>query len=80
MGEIEVPEDVYYGPQTVRTINNFKISRQRLPSSFIRAQAAIKLASARANLEAGKLEPEIAKAIISAASEVREGNLRTGKA
>jgi len=72
-GEIEVPEDAYYGPQTVRAINNFKVSRQRLPPSFIRAQATIKLASASANLEAGKLEPEIAKAIISAALEVREG-------
>jgi len=73
LGEIEVPEEAYYGPQTVRAINNFKVSRQKLPPSFIRAQAAIKLASARANLEADKLEPKIAKAIISAASEVREG-------
>ncbi|NPE30168.1 aspartate ammonia-lyase, partial [Methanococcoides sp. SA1] len=53
-GEIEVPEDVYYGPQTVRAINNFKVSKQKLPPSFIRAQAAIKLAAARANHDAGK--------------------------
>ncbi|NPE28677.1 aspartate ammonia-lyase, partial [Methanococcoides sp. SA1] len=73
LGEIEVPEDAYYGPQTVRAINNFKVSRQKLPPSFIKAQAAIKLASARANLEAGKLEPKIGKAITSAALEVKEG-------
>jgi fumarate hydratase class II/aspartate ammonia-lyase len=70
---VEVPEDAYYGPQTTRAVDNFKVSRQRLPPSFIIAQAAIKMASARANMEAGKLETIKGEAIIRAASEVREG-------
>lgn len=70
---MEVPEDAYYGPQTTRAVHNFKVSRQRLPPSFVKAQAAIKMASARANMESGKLDTTKGEAIIRAATEVREG-------
>ncbi|MFP4654281.1 MAG: class II fumarate hydratase [Methanohalobium sp.] len=72
-GYVEVPDDVYYGPQTARAVNNFRVSNHRLPAEFIRAQAAIKWASAKANIQTGKLDSEIGKAIMSAASEVRDG-------
>ncbi|MBP2029498.1 fumarate hydratase class II/aspartate ammonia-lyase [Methanohalophilus levihalophilus] len=73
LGNVEVPDDVYYGPQTTRAVENFRVSGQRLPPVFIKAQAAIKMASARANMETGKLEHLIGEAIYKAASEVREG-------
>lgn len=73
LGEVEVPEDVYYGPQTARAVDNFKVSEERLPPSFIRAQAAIKMASAKANMQLGKLDMSIGEAIVMAATEVREG-------
>ncbi|ADI74305.1 fumarate lyase [Methanohalobium evestigatum Z-7303] len=73
LGDVEVPDDVYYGPQTARAVINFKISNHQLPVEFIRAQAVIKWASAKSNIRTGKLNPEIGNTIISAASEVRDG-------
>jgi fumarate hydratase class II len=73
LGEVEVPDDVYYGPQTTRAVKNFIVSGRSLPYAFIRAQAEIKMASAKANMTIGKLDPEIGEYIYRAASEVREG-------
>jgi fumarate hydratase class II/aspartate ammonia-lyase len=73
LGEVEVPDDVYYGPQTARAVINFRVSGQRLPPAFIRAQAAIKMASAKANIKAGKLDRKPGDAIHKAAQEVRSG-------
>lgn len=73
LGEVEVPDSVYYGPQTARAVENFRVSGERLPASFIKAQAAIKIASARANMQTGKLDRKIGEAIVQAATEVREG-------
>ncbi|WP_406669860.1 aspartate ammonia-lyase [Methanolobus sp. ZRKC4] len=73
LGEVEVPEDVYYGPQTARAVDNFKVSGERLPPSFIKAQAAIKIASARANMQLGKLDSFIGNAIVEAAYDIRNG-------
>lgn len=75
LGEVEVPDNVYYGPQTARAVENFKVSGERLPEDFIKAQAAIKMASAKTNIHLGKLDPEIGKAIVQAATELREGKL-----
>ncbi|SFM55501.1 class II fumarate hydratase [Methanolobus profundi] len=75
LGEVEVPEDVYYGPQTARAVDNFQVSGERLPAEFIKAQAAIKIASAKANMELGKLDTHIGKSLVEAAYEVREGKL-----
>ena len=46
MGEFGVPEDAYYGAQTMRAVSNFPVSDLRFPDSFIKAIAHIKLAAA----------------------------------
>lgn len=73
LGWVDVPDEAYYGPQTGRAAVNFAVSGLRLPPDFIRAQAAVKMASARANMEAGKLDPLIGEAIFQAAGEVFAG-------
>ena len=44
LGELEVPDDVYYGVQTLRAIENFKITGQRVDSDFVQAMAKVKKA------------------------------------
>ncbi|MGQ9719423.1 MAG: aspartate ammonia-lyase [Nitrososphaerales archaeon] len=73
LGQKEVPEDVYYGIQTLRAIENFPISGIRPHPEFIRATAIVKKAAAEANMVIGDLEPEIAKAIIRASNEIIDG-------
>ncbi|MCL7415790.1 MAG: aspartate ammonia-lyase [ANME-2 cluster archaeon] len=73
LGQVDVPDEAYYGPQTARAVENFRVSGLKLPSVFIKAQAVIKQACAKANIHAGKLDPAIGEAIIQAASEVRQG-------
>lgn len=76
LGIKEVPEQVYYGVQTVRAIENFPISGLRTHPSFIDATVLIKKAAARVNSELGLLEKEKAQAIIQAADEILTGKLR----
>ena len=73
LGEIRVPADALYGAQTQRAIENFSISGIRFPRPFIRALGLIKSSSAKANLELGLLDEEIANAIQRAADEVAQG-------
>ncbi len=73
LGEVRVPEEAYWGPQTQRAIHNFPISGLRLPRRFIRAQGIIKWAAAKANKEVGELSPSVADAIMQAADEVIDG-------
>lgn len=73
LGELKVPEEVYYGIQTLRASHNFPISRQTLPRRFIKAQAVVKLASARANEALGLLDRKKTRAIARASREVMEG-------
>ena len=75
MGAVEVPSDRYWGAQTQRSLENFRIGtdRFRMPLEIIRAYGMLKKAAARANLELGELPEEIAKAIIQAAEEVVQG-------
>ncbi len=75
MGTMEVPADAYYGASTRRAVLNFPISDLRLPRSFIRALALIKLAAARANMSMGLLEAHIGGTIVEAAQEVADGSL-----
>ena len=56
MGEIEVPEDKYYGAQTARSLMNFKIGGDRFPREMIRAMGILKKAAALTNSEAGVLD------------------------
>ena len=70
-----MPADKYWGAQTQRSLENFRIGtdRFRMPLEIIRAYGMLKKAAARANLELGELPEEIAKAIIQAAEEVVQG-------
>lgn len=73
MGDIAVPEGVYYGAQTARAVTNFPISPYRLPRSFLRALGLIKKNAARVNAEFKLLAPPCAVAIQTAAQEVADG-------
>jgi fumarate hydratase class II len=75
MGEMTLPAEALYGPQTARAIENFPISGWRMPREFIAALGLVKLAAARAHRQAGRLEPRIADAISMAAQEVIDGKL-----
>ena len=75
MGEMQVPADALYGAQTARAVENFPISGLRMPRPFIRALGMIKEGAARANLELGLLDKEIALAVMEAAEEVITGEL-----
>ncbi len=73
MGEVEVPDDAYYGASTQRAVENFPISDLRFGRTFIWALGLIKASAAEANKEMGVLAPEVADAIIQAAEEVMDG-------
>jgi fumarate hydratase class II len=72
-GPIEVPADRYWGAQTQRSLQNFKISNERMPAPLIRALGIVKLAAARVNGRAGTLDAKLVTAIEQAALEVVEG-------
>ena len=74
-GPVEVDEDRYWGAQTARSIENFKIGGHRMPKPIIRALGIIKRASAEVNMDLGRLDPKLGKAIVAAANEVIEGKL-----
>ena len=75
MGEIKVPADKYWGAQTQRSIENFKIGGDRFPKEMIRALGILKKAAALSNQELGILPADKAALIIQAANEVIEGKL-----
>lgn len=76
IGEIKVPEGVYYGAQTLRAKNNFHITGYTTPEKFIIALAYIKKGAAKANYEAQMISKEVADAMISACDEILEGKFR----
>ena len=75
MGEIKVPADKYWGAQTQRSIENFKIGGDQFPKEMIKALGILKKAAAMTNLELGILSADKAVLIIKAADEVIEGKL-----
>ena len=75
MGEIEVPEEKYYGAQTARSLVHFKIGGDRFPREIIRALGILKKAAAATNEELGILDSEKAALITQAADEVIAGDL-----
>ncbi|KQW23444.1 fumarate hydratase [Afipia sp. Root123D2] len=74
-GPIEVPSDRYWGAQTERSRQNFRIGEERMPTPLIRALGIVKLAAAKTNLELGLLDQRRARAISRAAREVIDGEL-----
>jgi aspartate ammonia-lyase len=75
LGEKRIPSDAYYGVQTARALENFRISGIRINHypGFVEAWAIVKLAAARANTEVGAMKPETLAAIEKAAQAVLDG-------
>ena len=73
MGEMKLPDDSYYGPQTQRAFQNFQISSLKIPRPMIASIAMIKRSAASVNHKLGLLEPKIKDAIIKASDEVIQG-------
>ncbi|WP_445493088.1 class II fumarate hydratase [Rhodopseudomonas sp. RCAM05734] len=74
-GPIEVAADRYWGAQTERSRQNFRIGHDRMPMPIIRALGIVKLAAAQTNLELGLLDQRRTRAIVRAAREVIDGKL-----
>ena len=77
MGQVQVPADVYWGAQTQRSIENFKIAQDinKMPREIVRAFAYLKKAAALTNLDAGVLSQEKCDLIGQACDEILEGKL-----
>ena len=75
-GPIEVPADRYWGAQTQRSLENFRIGGERMPDALIRAFGIQKKAAALANLALGTLDRKLGQAIVAAADEVIDGRLK----
>jgi fumarate hydratase, class II len=75
MGTIEVPDEVYWGAQTARSLVYFNIGEDRMPPELIRAIGILKKAAALVNTDLGKLAKEKTQLIIAAADEVIAGKL-----
>ncbi len=75
MGALQVPADRYWGAQTQRSLENFRIGSERLPRPLIRALGLVKHCAAKVNAGFGDLPAHIADAIGQAAEEVIDGRL-----
>ncbi len=75
IGAIEVPANRYWGAQTQRSIQNFKIGGEKMPAPLIRALGIQKKASALSNIALGVLDSKIGNAMVQAADEVIDGTL-----
>ena len=75
LGELKVPADAYYGVQTQRALNNYRISNTRMCDypEYVISNAYVKMAAAAANAELGVLDKTIANAIIAACCEIVDG-------
>jgi len=75
MGTINVPDDKYYGAQTARSLANFDIGGEKMPTEIIRAFGILKKAAALANHKLGLLDAATRDLIVAAADEVIDGKL-----
>ncbi|MEM6650005.1 MAG: class II fumarate hydratase [Pseudomonadota bacterium] len=74
-GPLDVPSDKYYGAQSARSLINFDIGTETMPTPLIRALGIVKRSAARANMNLEVIDEKIGDAIVDAASEVAEGKL-----
>ena len=74
-GPIEVAADRYWGAQAQRSLGNFRIGWEKQPLPVVRALGIVKRAAAEANMELGRLDAAVGKAVVQAAQEVIEGKL-----
>jgi fumarate hydratase class II len=72
-GPIEVPAERYWGAQTQRSLQNFKIGTERMPAPLVRALGLVKQAAALVNRDLGELDPKVADAVAAAAADVVAG-------
>ena len=75
MGEIQVPADRYWGAQTQRSLENFKIGSERMRRPLIAAIGIVKQSAAEVNAELGGIDADVGKAVEAAAQEVIDGKL-----
>lgn len=75
LGEVEVPADAYYGAQTQRSKENFKIGIEKMPAALVRALGIQKKAAALTNMALGAMDKKIGEPIVNAADEVIDGTL-----
>lgn len=75
IGAVEVPSTRYWGAQTQRSIQNFKIGGEKMPAPLIRALGIQKKAAALANIDLGVMDKTVGDAILKAADEVIDGSL-----
>ena len=75
LGEIEIKDEVYYGVQTTRALENFVITGHRLNDDFIVSFGIVKAAAAKANMRTGRMPSRIGNAIVQAAEEIIAGKL-----
>ena len=73
LGELEIPDEVYYGVQTTRAISNFKITGQKIDPDFVQAYAKVKKATVMANMSTGRMPKEVGEPLIQAADEIIAG-------
>lgn len=73
LGEIQIPNRLYYGIQTTRAMHNFNITGYELDRDFIATLGLVKAAAGRANLRTGRMPEQIGSAIVKAAEEISEG-------
>ncbi|MFA6923805.1 MAG: class II fumarate hydratase [Bacteroidales bacterium] len=75
MGDVDVPVDKYWGAQTQRSVNNFKIGNQKMPKEIIESMAIVKKAAALVNSDLGVLPAEKCELISKVCDEIIEGKL-----
>ncbi len=75
LGNVDVPADAYYGAQTQRSLENFKIGIEKMPAALVRALGIQKKAAALTNQSLGAMDDKTAKAISNAADEIIDGTL-----
>ncbi|MDG7056477.1 MAG: class II fumarate hydratase [Wolbachia endosymbiont of Meromenopon meropis] len=73
LGEMKVPSEHYWGAQTQRSLENFKIGTEKMPEHVIEALAIVKLVAARINIKYGAIDRKIGNAICTAAQEIIDG-------
>ena len=79
MGNMNVPDDAYYGAQTQRAIQNFKVSNIKLPESMIEAIGIIKKYASVVNFNLGLLDKDRKNAIVKASNEIIKGKYNLNK-
>ncbi len=75
LGQMQVPADAYWGAQTQRSLQNFRIGTEKMPAEIIEAFAYLKKAAAIANNRLGRLDDEKCRLVSSVCDEILEGKL-----